>query len=50
MSSLRKFICNVLGWHKPSDYIEIRRINITSKCKYCGKRIVLDSHGIWREK
>lgn len=47
MTKLRKFLCNILGWHKPSDYIDIHGINITSKCKYCGKKIIQDSWGNW---
>lgn len=47
MSKLRKFLCDVLGWHKPSDCIDIHGVIITSKCKYCGKPIIRDSQGNW---
>lgn len=47
MTKLRKFLCNILGWHKPSDCIDIHGANVTSKCKYCGKYIILDSQGNW---
>jgi hypothetical protein len=39
--------CNMLGRHKPGDIITIKGINIESTCKYCGKKIMLDSQGNW---
>ena len=47
MTKLRKFLCNVLGWHRPSDCIEIHGIFITSTCKYCGKNIIRDGQRNW---
>ena len=47
MTKLRKFLCNVLGWHKPSDCINKYEILTFSKCKYCGKQIIKDSQGNW---
>lgn len=47
MIKLRKFLCIIFGWHEPSDCIDIHGVNITSKCKYCGKHIMRDSQGNW---
>lgn len=48
MIRLRQFLCSIFGWHEPSDCIDIEHgINVTSKCKHCGKRITLDNQGNW---
>ena len=47
MTKLRKFLCNIFAWHKPSDCIDMDGVNITSKCRYCGKKIMLDGQGNW---
>lgn len=47
MSKFRKFLCNVMGWHKPSDNITSDGVNFISTCRYCGKRILQDSQGNW---
>ena len=40
---------NLLGWHKSIKEKTFKGINITSKCKYCGKEITQDSQGNWFE-
>lgn len=47
MSKARKILCNVLGWHKPNKKIALCGINSKSICKYCGRKIMLDSQGNW---
>lgn len=47
MSKLRKFLCNVLGWHKPASNIRFNGCSLNSTCKYCGKEIMQDSQGNW---
>lgn len=49
MSKLRKFLCNVLGWHRPSDTEEFDGVSFHSVCKHCGKRVMQDSQGNWFE-
>lgn len=44
-----KFLCGILGWHKPTKTISVRGINLESTCKYCGKFIMQDSQGNWFE-
>ena len=46
MSKLRKFLCNVLGWHKCKTE-ETDGINNIGHCKYCGIRCLQDSQGNW---
>ena len=38
-----------LEWHKPSNMIRFRGPNLYSKCKICGKEIMMDSQGHWFE-
>lgn len=47
MSRFRKFLCNVLGWHKPKRNIGFDGCSLHSICKYCGKNIMQDSQGNW---
>lgn len=50
MGKLRKFLCNVLGWHKADMIAEgFDGVNCKEHCKYCGKRVMLDSQGNWFE-
>lgn len=35
-----KFTHKILKWHMPNEKMEVRGINVTSTCKYCGKRIM----------
>jgi hypothetical protein len=47
MNKIRRFMCNVLGWHRPDKTIKVCGINRISKCKYCGREIMKDSQGNW---
>ena len=47
LGKIRKFMCEVLGWHKPADKIVYDGCNRGSICRYCGKRIIQDSQGNW---
>ena len=47
MSKFRKFLCNVLGWHKPTNRVGFDGCSMTSNCKNCGKEIMKDSQGNW---
>jgi hypothetical protein len=49
MNRIRKFLCNVLDWHKPS-YLFVPGVfncNTHSYCRYCDVEIVRDSQGNW---
>lgn len=46
MSRLRRFLCNILDWHSPSN-ITYDEVNSHSHCKHCGKKILQDSYGNW---
>ena len=46
-NKFRIFLCNFLGWHKPVDEIQVGLCNLTSKCRYCCKKIIQDSQGNW---
>ena len=37
MSRLRRFLCNILDWHSPSN-ITYDEVNSHSHCKHCGKK------------
>lgn len=41
-----KFFCKWFHWHSPT-IIKIGGVNTKSKCKYCGREIMLDSQGNW---
>lgn len=47
IKKIRMFLCNVLGWHRPSKEIEVYRGIKTSICKYCKQEIIQDSQGNW---
>lgn len=49
MSKFRKFLCNVLGWHKPKDEVYFDGCSFVSVCRFCGKKILQDSQGNWFE-
>lgn len=44
---IRMFLCNVLGWHRPSKEIGFDGCSMTSVCKYCKKEVMRDSQGNW---
>lgn len=46
MNKLRKFLCNILDWHSPSN-ITSDEVNSHSYCKHCGRRILQDGQGNW---
>jgi hypothetical protein len=41
------FYHDILGWHQPSATAWSDRCSFHSKCKYCGKEIMMDSQGNW---
>lgn len=43
----KRFYHDLLGWHKPTDEKEFDGCSLHSKCKYCGKEIMMDSQGNW---
>lgn len=47
LNKIRQFKCNILDWHKPNDEVRIEHHIIKSKCKYCGRKITIDSQGNW---
>lgn len=47
MNGLRRFLCNILGWHRPIEKIGFDGCSMISICKHCGKRILRDSQGNW---
>lgn len=42
-----KFYHDLLGWHQPTNELELHGINLCSVCKFCGKKIIQDSQGNW---
>lgn len=51
---IRKFKCDELDWHKPKLFDLGGRVytiecpdSFGARCKYCGRRIDLDSQGNW---
>ena len=38
---------DLLHWHEPDNSVYLSGINLTSRCKYCGKEIMQDSQGNW---
>lgn len=47
LNKIRQFKCNILDCHKPNDEVRIEHHIIKSKCKYCGRKITIDSQGNW---
>ena len=45
--AVRSFFCNVMDWHSPGVNVVSCGILTDSCCKYCGKRITMDSQGNW---
>lgn len=45
----REIFHDKLEWHKPSNMICYGGPNMYSKCKFCGKEIMMDSQGNWFE-
>ncbi len=44
----KNFYHNVLHWHTPSDGPKtIDECRTGAVCKYCGKKIIMDSQGNW---
>lgn len=41
------FFHDVMGWHMPADEVGYDGCSFTSKCKFCGKKIMQDSQGNW---
>ena len=46
MNRIRKFLCNILDWHKPT-YMVVKGVNTHSYCRHCDREIVRDSQGNW---
>ena len=46
---LSNFKCNVLGWHIPDPNVKktFDGLSFHSRCKYCGKEIMMDGQGNW---
>lgn len=38
---------DLFGWHEPISEIDCDGCSLTSKCKYCGKNILMDGQGNW---
>lgn len=47
MGVIRRFLCEFLGWHRPKDVVGFDGCSLTSRCRYCNKRIMQDSQGNW---
>jgi hypothetical protein len=48
MSMFRRFLCNVLGWHRPSGTgFVFDGCSFHSVCRWCGKEVMQDSQGNW---
>lgn len=47
MKLINKIICNVLGWHEPSDEVGFDGWNVISKCKCCGRKIMRGENSNW---
>ena len=41
------FYHDVLKWHRPIHTVWSDGCSFCSKCKYCGKEIMMDSQGNW---
>ena len=46
MNRTRKFLCDILDWHKPI-YMVVKGVNTHSYCRHCDREIVRDSKGNW---
>lgn len=44
----KRLFHNLMGWHLPeNEKNELLGVNITSKCRLCGREIMQDSQGNW---
>ena len=41
------FYHDILGWHEPIEEKTFNRYSVCSRCKFCGKKIMMDSQGNW---
>ncbi len=41
------FYHDIMGWHEPTDERMFDGCSLHSRCKYCGREIMQDSHGNW---
>lgn len=41
------FYHGIIGWHKPTIDFHFDGKDFTSKCRFCGKDIMLSNKGIW---
>ncbi len=46
---IRYFMCNMMGWHSPTQNIRRDGINYKSRCKHCNRKIMQDDQGNWFE-
>lgn len=41
------FYHDIMGWHVPVRTLLFNGVSFKSKCKHCGKDIMMDSQGNW---
>lgn len=41
------FYHDILGWHEPVEEKTFNGCSVCSRCKFCGKKIMMDSQGNW---
>lgn len=41
------FYHDILGWHKPIEEKTFNGSSACSRCRFCGKKIMMDSQGNW---
>jgi len=44
---IRNFMCHTMDWHNPSGNSSFDGCSFVSHCKYCGRKILMDSQGNW---
>lgn len=44
---LKRIYHDWLGWHQPEKINGFDGCSFTGKCRYCGKKILMDSNGDW---
>jgi len=47
LGSFKWLFHDTLGWHMPNNFYNFDGVNLSSRCKYCGKEIMQDSQGNW---
>ena len=47
MNFFVRFFHRVFGWHWPAKERTFDGCSIGSQCRYCGRKILLDSQGNW---